>query len=154
MTVVEVVVAAGVILVGLVALLGAMPLGTRLIGESNRMTTATFLAQQRLEQIKNARWTEKPVADTLGGGGSSGTAAVPQWPDEAYGYDAGYPPFRRQVRISDCSVVACGGIPIGTGSANTLREVTVTVSFRPLPGVATSASNEEGVQLVTLIARR
>src|ERR1700675_4160100 len=84
MPVVEVVIALGIIMVGLVALIAAMPLGISRIGDSNLKTTATFLAQQSLEQIKNAQWTT--AADTLGGRGSSGTAAVAQWPDE--GYDA------------------------------------------------------------------
>ena len=160
MTVVEVIIALGVITVGLVALIAAMPLSTSLIGESNRKTTATFLAQQRLEQIKNAQWTA--AADTLGGAGSNGTAAVAQWPDEGYNTivipmgagNASYPRFRRQVRIRDCSVVACSGIPTATAGSNTLREVTVTAFFLPLSGVGTALANEDSVQLATLIARR
>ena len=85
MTLAEVIVAAAVIMVGLVALIGAMPLGTSQIGEANLKTTATCLAQQRLEQIKNAKWTTVPAVDGLGGSGSNGAAAVAQWPDEAYG---------------------------------------------------------------------
>jgi competence protein ComGC len=160
MTVVEVLIALGVITVGLVALIAAMPLSTSRIGDSNLETTATFLAQQRLEQIKNAQWTT--AADTLGGRGSTGTGAVAQWPDEAYNTivipmgagNASYPRFRRQVRISACSVIACGGIPTGTEGINTLRQVTVTVLFFPLSGVGTALANEESVQLVTLITQR
>ena len=168
MTVVEVIVALGVITVGLLALIAAMPLSTSLIGESNLKTTATFLAQHRLEQIKNAQWTTVPVVDTLGGAASNGTAAVAvagfpdRWPDEDYntiviptgGTNASYPGFRRAVRIADCSVVVCSGIPTATVSINTVRQVTVTVFFRPLSGVGTASANEESVQLVTLIARR
>ena len=169
MTVAEVIIALGVITVGLLALITTMPLSTSSIAESNLKTTATFLAQQRLEQIKNAQWCPTcgvagAAVDTLGGGGSNGgpTAAVGQWPDEAYdtiviasgGVNANYPRFRREVRIADCSVISCSEIAIGTVSANTLRQVTVTVSFWPLTGTGTVGANEESVQVVTLIARR
>lgn len=169
MTLVEVIVALGVITVGLLALIATMPFSTSIIAESNLKTTATFLAQQRLERIKNAQWTAAPPADTLGGAASDGTAAPGQWADEDYGTIvipegetcppttpsvSCYPRFRRQVRIADCSVVACSGIPTGTGSINTLRQVMVTVSFRPLSGAGIASANEEWVQLVTLIARR
>ena len=151
MTLVEVVVATGIILVGLVALIAAMPLGTSLIGESNRKTTGTFLAQQRMEQIKNGRWTS--TTDTLGGAGSDGSGAVAQWPDEAYSSNASYPRYRREIRIADCSVVSCSGIA-ASSAANTLRRVTVTVAFFPLAGTGQGQATEERVQLVTLITRR
>ena len=167
MTVVEVIIALGVVTVGLVALIAAMPLSTSLIGESNLKTTATFLAQQRLEQIKNAQWTT--ATDTLGGAASLATAAVGQWPDEGYNTIvipegeacpptkpsvSCYPGFRRQVRIADCSKVSCSGIGIGTTGINTLRQVTVTIFFFPLAGTGQRGAIEENVQLVTLIARR
>jgi Tfp pilus assembly protein PilV len=153
-TVAEVIIALFVITVGLLALIATMPLSTSLIGTANVQTTATFLGQQRMEQIKNVQWTAAPAVDDLGGAGSSGTAAVAQWPDEGYATIGGYPGFRRQVRITDCSVLACSGIPTGTVSIDTLRRVTVTVFFRALSGVGTASANEEPVQLVTLIARR
>jgi hypothetical protein len=167
MTVVEVIIALGIVTVGLVALIAAMPLSTSLIGESNLKTTGTFLAQQRMEQIKNAQWTAAPLVDNLGGGGSDGTAAVAQWPDEDYDTIAfpgaancgatdrsGGCRFRRQVRISDCSVVSCSGIPIGTVNINTLRQVTVKLFFRPLAGTGMTQATEESVRLVTLITQR
>jgi hypothetical protein len=167
MTVVEVVIALGVIMVGLLALIAAMPLSTSLIGQSNLKTTAAFIAQQRLEQIKNAQWTTAPATDQLGGSGSDGTAAVGQWPDEAYGTivfpgaancaqndRSGGCRFRRQVRITDCSAAICSGIPIGTANVSNFRQVTVTVFFRPISGTGTTSASEESLQLVTLIARR
>ena len=174
MTVAEVIIALGVITVGLLALLASMPLSTSTIAESNLKTTATFLAQQRLEQIKNAQWCPTcgaagAAVDTLGGAGSKGTEleTVAQWPDEDYGTipvpgapncavndRSGGCRFRRQVRIIDCSVASCSGIATGTASANTLRQVTVTVFFLGLTGAGTASANEERVQIVTLIARR
>jgi hypothetical protein len=177
-TLAEVVVASGIILVGLVALIAAMPLGTSLIGESSRKTTATFLAQQRMERIKNAQWCTacgppaSPTVDVLGGGTSPGTAPVAEWPDEAYDTIvvpesvppqpcpsplppsvSCYPRFRRQVRIADCSVVSCSGIAVGA-LVNTLRQVSVTVFFFPLAGTGRGGATEETVQLVTLITRK
>ena len=167
MTVAEVIIAAAIVLVGLVALIGAMPLGTSQIGESNLKTTATFLAQQRLEQIKNAKWTTVPAVDNLGGSASNGGGEVAQWPDEGYasitfpgspncsaGARSGGCRFRRQVRITDCSVVSCAGIGTGTATVNTLRRVTVSVFFSPLAGTGTGQVTEESVQLSTLIAKR
>jgi len=167
MTVAEVIIALGVITVGLLALLATMPLSTSGVAEANLKTSATFLAQQRLEQIKNAQWTTLPATDQLGGGGSDGTAAVAQWPDENYGTipfqgapncaandRSGGCRFRRQVRIMDCSVASCSGVAIGTTSADTLRQVTVTVFFFGLTGAGTASASEENVQVVTLIARR
>jgi hypothetical protein len=167
MTVVEVIIALGIVTVGLVALIAAMPLSTSLIGESNLKTTATFLAQQRMEQIKNAQWTS--ATDSLGGVGSFGDAAVAQWPNEGYNTIvipegsncpppdpsvSCYPRFRREVRIADCSKVSCSGIGTGTAGVDTLRQVTVTLFFRPLAGTGMTQATEESVQLVTLIAKR
>ncbi len=170
MTVAEVILALAIITVGLLALIAAMPLGTSQVGEANLKTTATFLAQQRLEQIKNSRWTTAPAADTLDGGGSDGGAPLGQWPDEAYTTIsipfvlngcpgtpqtcASYPNFRRQVRITDCSVAPCSGIAVGTTTVADLRQVTVTVFFRPLAGTGLALTDEEAVQLTTLIAKR
>jgi competence protein ComGC len=167
LTVVEVVLALAIIMVGLLALIAAMPLGTSQIGEANVKTTATFLAEQRLEQIKNAKWTTAPAVDGLGGGGSDGGAAVAQWPDEGYGSIAfpgsancaandrsGGCRFRRQVRIRDCSVLTCAGIATATATVNTLRQVTVTVFFLPFAGTGVEQADEESVQLTTLIAKR
>jgi competence protein ComGC len=165
MTVAEVIIALGIITVGLLALIAAIPFSTSQIGQANLKTTATFLAQQRLEQIKNAQWTT--ATDTLGGAGSNGAAAVAQWPDEGYETIAfpGAPNcdataqsggcrFRRQVRIADCSVLSCTGIATGAAGINTLRQVTVTVFFFPLAGTGMRSATEESLQLTTLITRR
>ena len=163
MTVVEVIIALGVITVGLLALIAAMPLSTSLIGESNLKTTAAFLAQQRLEQLKNAKWTVAPP-DSLGGGGSDGSAAVAEWPDEAT--VASYPQFQRQVRICECNrCVARALDPIDPAKTTEpcgiptnpkeVRQVKVTVRFASMTGVGTLNSGTlESVQLVTFIAQR
>ena len=49
---VEVIVAATVFVVGVLALLGVMANATRLLGSGDRATTGTFYAQQRLETLQ------------------------------------------------------------------------------------------------------
>jgi hypothetical protein len=152
MTVTEVIIALFVITVGLLGLIAAMPLSTAQITEAQLKTTATFLAQQRLEQIKNARWSTAPAVDTLGGNNSDGTAAVAEgfWPDEAA--IVSYPQFQRRVRIRDCSVANCG-IAVDPSLA-TLRQVTVTVSFARMTGIGMfDGATPETVQLTTYVAQ-
>ena len=140
MTVAEVIIALGVITVGLLALLATMPLSTSTIAESNLKTTATFLGQQRLEQIKNAQWcfscgNAGAAVDTLGGAGANNTA-VAQWADEAY----------------DTIVVASGNT--NASYPRFRRQVTVAVFFSGMTGPGTASATEESVQIVTLIAKR
>jgi hypothetical protein len=155
MMLLEVLVALGVITVGLVALVAVAPMGTGAVGEANLKTTATFLALQRLEEMKNHPWTE--LTDALGGAGLDGTTTVTPWVDEGYGTivvgAASYPRFRRVTRITDCSRAACGSLAPAPSLA-TLRQIAVTVFFLPLTGSGQASSSEERASLTTLVARR
>lgn len=163
MTLLEVLVAIGVIMVGLIGLVAVAPLATGAVGEASLKTTATFLAQQRLEAMKNRQWREcngEPVActtDLLKGAGSDGTAAVAPWGDEAYNSivvgTSNYPRFRRVTRITDCSAAACGALAPAPSLA-TLRRVSVTVFFVPITGSGQAGTTEERITLTTLVARR
>src|SRR5512145_2012531 len=67
LTLVEVLIALSVILIGMVALAALVPLSFSHIGQANFRTTAVFLAQQRLEQVKNGTWDCFPsYTDSLG----------------------------------------------------------------------------------------
>ena len=151
MTLAEVLVAIAIIGVGLAALASAIPLSAYGIQEGNQLSTATFLANQRLEQVRNAAWTQTPAVDNLGVSASS--TAAPQssgtttFPDEAA--VTSYTDYARTVRITDCSA---GGGCQGVASA-TLRQVTVTVSYRPLTGVG-QATAVKPVSVTMLVARR
>ena len=57
MTLAEVLVALPIITIGLLALLSAIPLSTYATQDGRQTSTATFLANQRLEQVRNAQWT-------------------------------------------------------------------------------------------------
>jgi len=159
MTLAEILVAIGIIGVGLAALASAIPISTYGIQEGSQLSTATFLANQRLEQVRNAVWfwdtTTAAAVDNLGV--SASASAAPQsagtttFPDEAAvgAPSTEYAQYARQVRITDCGV---GGGCQGVVSA-TLRQVMVTVTYRPLTGVG-QAATVKPVTVTMLIARR
>jgi len=112
-TVVEVLAAVAILGVGLVALVLAMGWGVTDVDAARRSTTALFLAEQRMEQIK---------AFALSTAGNKGFAnvTVGNFPAEAYGSIAGYVDYRRSVAITDTP----------GGAANT-KQVEVFVFYRP-----------------------
>src|SRR5687767_13176449 len=73
-TLAEILVATVVISIGLVGLAMVIPLSSYGVHEGNALSTATFLAEQKLEEIRNAAWTSTPAEkDCLG----LGSAAAP-----------------------------------------------------------------------------
>ena len=66
MTLAEVLVALPIITIGLLALLSAIPLSTYATQEGRQTSTATFLANQRLEQVRNAQWSATCQVDGSG----------------------------------------------------------------------------------------
>ncbi|HEV8437773.1 MAG TPA: prepilin-type N-terminal cleavage/methylation domain-containing protein [Methylomirabilota bacterium] len=150
MTLAEVLVAVVIIGVALVALSAAIPLASYGIQEGSQLSTATFLANQRLEQVRNTRWEAGPPAiDNLGVSASSASAPVSgvgtTFPDENP-MAAPYTNYSRTVRVTDCGVApGCSGI-VNAG----LRQVTVTVSYRPMTGVGVAASTTSKSALVTM----
>lgn len=152
MTLAEILVAIGILGVGLAALASAIPLSNYGMQEGNQLSTATFLASQRLEQVRNATWTVSPASDSLGV--SSPATAAPQsggattFPDESP-LAAPYTGYARQVRIIDCGAGAgCAGVVHAD-----FRQVVVTVGYRPLTGVG-QAPADKSVLLTLLIAKR
>src|SRR5438477_12957603 len=95
-TLVEILIAVALMMVGIVALMGWLPFAAQGLETGRRQSTAIFLAEQRLEQIK--AWNESTAA---GQGfasitnGSPSTAAC--CAAEAYNAVASYPLYRRQV---------------------------------------------------------
>jgi prepilin-type N-terminal cleavage/methylation domain-containing protein len=165
MTVVEVMVAVVILGVGLAALSSAIPFAAYGIQEGNQLSTATFLANQRMEQVRNAQWTACPVwpavtpVDNLGV--SASATAAPQgdggttFPDETP-LPAPYGGYSRQVRITNSAGPAtCPGPDfILTGTAGR-RQVTVTVSYRPMTGIGVAATGTTKSAVLTMdIAQR
>jgi prepilin-type N-terminal cleavage/methylation domain-containing protein len=157
-TLIEVLIAVGIIGVGLWAISAAIPLAAYGIQEGNQLSTATFLATQRLEQVRNARWEEgPPCLDNLGVSASSTAAPVGScagggttFPDENP-VAAPYIGYTRTVRIASCGVGAgCNGIV-----DNDLRQVAATVTYRPMTGIGLSAAGTAKPSTVTMyVARR
>src|SRR6266540_2492628 len=76
MTLAEILIAITIIGVGLVALASAIPIAAYGIQEGNQLSTATFLANQRLEQIRNAQWTAVVPPDAICPGVTALVSAV------------------------------------------------------------------------------
>jgi hypothetical protein len=154
----EILFAVTIISVGLVALASAIPLSTYGIQEGSQLSTATFLANQRLEQVRNARWQQgTPCVDSLGLSPSSTAAPVGTCPGGGVTFadesplGAPYGGYTRRVRITPCDAGApCDGIV-----SDELRRATVTVAYRPLTGVGVSGPGTTKAAVLTMyIARR
>ena len=163
MTLAEVLVALPIITIGLLALLSAIPLSTYATQEGSQTSTATFLANQRLEQVRNAQWlaTCPATVDNVGVSTSptaapTDAAAVTTFADETP-IAAPYTAYTRQVRITD-SVASTTICNVATGAITGtygLRTVTVTVTYRPLSATGTSAvSGSRSVAVNMQIAQR
>lgn len=174
MTLAEVLVALPIITIGLLALLSAIPISTYATADGSQTSTATFLANQRLEQVRNTQWSATcqvnaatglvipgaaTVTDKVGVSASSTVApkdpaAVVTFADENP-VAAPYTRYSRQVRITDSVAAAptctAAGILSGTG----VRQVTVTVMYTPLSATGSSAvSGTRPVSVTMQIAQR
>ena len=131
----ETITAAGIVALGLVAFLSGLPAAAMAVSEGAQLSTATFLAASRLEEVRGLAWS----------GVALDTRALPDEPALAEPY-AGY---SRQVRIADCSVPpGCGAI-----ASPLIRQVTVTVAYRPRTASGL-AGESKAVTLTTLVASR
>ena len=172
MTLAEVLVALPIITIGLLALLSAIPLSTYATQDGRQTSTATFLANQRLEQVRNAQWSATchvdpvtlavgpgaDVIDTLGVSASS--TAAPKDPSNAVTFAdespmaAPYTAYSRQVRIT----ASVAGAPTCTSAgvmSGGIRRVTVTVSYTPLSATGTNAvSGTRAVSVTMQVAQK
>ncbi len=159
MTLAEVLVALPIITIGLLALLSAIPLASYSTQEGSQTSTATFLANQRLEQVRNAQWSAIPATDCLGVSASSTAApqsstctagTITTFVDESP-VAAPYAGYTRQVRITDCGT---GGGCTGVTSSG-MRLATVTVTYTPLsPNGQTAGPSSRAVTVSMVIAQR
>ncbi len=153
MTLAEVLAAAALVGIGLVALASAIPLAAYGIQEGNQLSTATFLANQRMEQVRSASWATSPAVDNLGSSPSTSTApqsgGATTFPDESP-LAAPYSGYTRTVRIRDCSLAGgCSGV-----QDPGLRQVTVTVTYAPMTGVGQAASGTTKSAIVTMLVSK
>lgn len=131
-TLVEVLISIGIITVALVSLLGIIPVSNAAISKSIQVSTATTLAETRIESIRNATYTANPVVDNINSS---------NFPNESYNSISGYPNYRRNVNIQDDTP--------STG----MKTIVVIVYFYPVT-IRGISSTEDSVQLTTIIARR
>jgi hypothetical protein len=166
-TLVEVLLAAFVITLGLVGLLSVIPVGTFATTDGYRLSTATFLANQKLEEVKNMPWRSVPANDclgisasateaptvpaggtcTLGGTTVAAGGALPWFANETN--IAGFPGYTRNVRITNCGLGAgCSGVVDAS-----LRNVVVAVTYRSGTAVAVS-STDKAVTVNMMVTQR
>lgn len=153
-TLVEVMLAVGVLTVGLTALIAAVPFATSTMRDGAQRSTATFLANERLEQVRLARWTATPKpVDDLGVSPAATAAPVSAgaitFPDEA-ALPAPYGEYARTVRVSDCAGGGCSGV-----ARPDLRQVTVVVTYRPATGTGVApADTVRTATVTTFVSKR
>jgi len=168
LTLAEILVAVAILGIGLVGLAVVVPIASYGVQEGSQLSTATFLAEQRLEQIRNAPWTGTPANDCIGSGASAPVASVAcangtialaagatTFADEAnvvWGNSTSVAAvqggYSRTVRIADCSPTACAGL-----TSDTMRQVTVAVTYRPLTSSGVSPTNKT-VSVQWLVTRK
>lgn len=109
--------------------------GLGAVSRGGLLSTAAFLAQERLEQVKRLRYTLS--TDPFGAG-----PYPAGFPDEGFGSMASYPNFSRQVRFWT-------GPP--QAPAANIKLITVTILFN-VPG--DNGLHQESVAVSTLMAAR
>jgi type II secretory pathway pseudopilin PulG len=142
LTLAEILVAMAVIMIGLVALMQAFPLGTQGIDTGRRQSTGVFLAEQKIEQIKAFSLSTAPL---------QGFALVPicnpcngaaPFNQENFNTIVGYPEYSRTVIVQ--------GLPQAP-TANT-KLVRVTLSYRRATSTGVFTGGTQ-VSVETLIAQ-
>jgi len=134
----EVIAAIAVVALGLTAFASGIPVASMAVSEGARLSTATFLAVERLEAVRAIGWRS----------GSALHDISLAFPDES-ALPAPYSAYSRQVRTVDC------GAPPGCSAVTSplLLEVTVTVAYRPVTASGLGTA-DKAVSLTTLIAER
>ena len=133
-TLVEVVITVAILSLGIVAVVSSVSVGVKGVDRGRKSTTALFLSEQRMEQVKAFAVSKDPLQ-----GWVNVTAAG--FPAEAYGTIAGYPEYRRTVTITN-----------NPGGAANTKQVEVWVYFRPVASGVNGLEN--GVTTATLLVAR
>jgi len=168
-TIAEVLIASVIITLAFVALATVVPIAGFGVQEGYQVSTATFLADQKLEQSKNLPWVGSPANDCVGisasstaaptvPGGSSCTnggtniaagGAVTWLADEAS--VTNFPGYSRSVRVTDCGTGGgCAGV---TDSG--MRLVTVTVTYTQGNATGTvGTTGPKSIQVQMVVSQR
>jgi prepilin-type N-terminal cleavage/methylation domain-containing protein len=160
-TLVELLVAIAILMIGLVAVMQSFPLGTAGVETGRRQSTAVFLAEQKIEQIK--AWGLSTSATqgfaNVAPGGTCYTSVNPRGPcnNDNFNTIPGYPEYQRTV-ILQCLTTALPPNPAFTvvgppcPATSTARLVRVQVQYRRVTtqGVLTAGQQ---VDIATVIAQ-
>jgi hypothetical protein len=141
LTLAEVLPALALLSIGLVAMISLLIPASSGIHEGEHRSLATFLASERLEQIRHAVGRSEPDTDPL-------REATSSFPDEP-ALPAPHGAFSRFIRIVDCGTSdGCSGV-----RSPGVRQLSVTVGY---PGALTgvAASHRGRVVLTTYIGPR
>lgn len=171
-TLAEVLLAAVIITVAFVALLSVIPYSTAALQGGSQTSTATFLANQKLEEAKNMPWTSTPAPGndclgisaggnaapsvpagntcTLNGAVFPATTALPWAADESATAIPNFNGYSRNVRVIDC---AASPVVCNTVADAAMRLVTVSVRFQPMTTSSTPAAAKT-VTLSMIMAQR
>ena len=147
-TLVEILVAVAILMIGLVAVMQLFPMGTAGVETGRRQSTGVFLAEQRIEQIK---------AFGLSTVAGQGFAAIPicnpcvvgpaPFIQENFSTIPGYPEYSRRVFVT-CPTAPFGG-PCPTA---TTRLVRVQVGYQRVTSTGVFGAGTQ-VDIATLIAQ-
>lgn len=134
-TLAETLAAVAILGIGLVALLSSMSWGFASVDGSRRSTTALFLAEQRMEQVKAF------AVSTAAGQGWAQVSST-AFPAEGYGAIPGYRDYRRLVTVTTNP----------GGAAPKTKLVEVQVFYRPV--TSDGLGPETSVVVSTLLVAR
>lgn len=127
MTIFEILVAVFIITIGLVAVATGMQLATAGVATGQQQTTAAFLAEERLEDVKAF------ALGTAAAGQGWANLTAASFPDQAYDTIPNYSRYRRTTLITNSTVttkridVSVFWVPVGVASGNSERSVTFSV---------------------------
>jgi len=166
----EVLLCAVIITIAFVTLLSVIPYSSASVQSGNQLSTATFLANQKLEEAKNVPWGTAPSNDCLGISANATSAptvpagqtctlsgpviaaggALPWAADQSSTAITNFNGYSRTVRIVDCSAVGSCFPLIGDPG---MRRVIVSVTFQPMTTSSTAAATKT-VTLSMIVAQR
>jgi Tfp pilus assembly protein PilV len=132
LTLAEVLVATVIIAAGFLAVLTAFPQAMNGVQTGNEESTATFLAQQKLESLRSAALNDSTLTSVTFNNGIT---------TEAYGT---IPNAQKYQRVTAITV----------GPTTTTKRVTVTVTYRPSVATSTGAVPARTVTVATVLSTR
>ena len=138
---VEILVAVAIIVIGLIAVMQAFPFGIEGMDAGRRHSTAVFLAEQKIDQIRAWALSVLPTQGfaSLAAGGACFTAPDGPCRSDVANTIPGYPEYGRTVLVQN-------------GPTATTKLIRVQVSYRPVTTQGVLASRTR-VDIATVIAQ-